>query len=178
MTSLPAHPAAAVAVSEPSLRDIHLPPDPAWWPLAPGWWGLAGLFLLALLAGAWWWRKHRRTLRQQERVLAEIDRLVLQHHDDGDQAALASGLHQLLRRVARGHDATAARQRGEAWRETLARMPVDASTLDRLSALEQTIYRPQSPFDHAAAVIAARQWLRLALKPRKWKVAGPEQSHA
>ncbi|MBP6325901.1 MAG: DUF4381 domain-containing protein, partial [Dokdonella sp.] len=22
----------------PQLRDIHLPPDPSWWPPAPGWW--------------------------------------------------------------------------------------------------------------------------------------------
>src|SRR5690606_27121013 len=30
------NPAAA-----PDLRDIHLPPAPAWWPPAPGWWLLA-----------------------------------------------------------------------------------------------------------------------------------------
>ncbi|MEJ2090486.1 MAG: DUF4381 domain-containing protein, partial [Gammaproteobacteria bacterium] len=28
------------------LKDIHLPPDPTWWPPAPGWW------LLALVAAA------------------------------------------------------------------------------------------------------------------------------
>jgi ABC-type nickel/cobalt efflux system permease component RcnA len=173
----PAQPVAA-PVSGPSLRDIHLPPEPSWWPPAPGWWLLAGLLMLALLGAIWLWRKHRRAQQQRRQVLHELDRLVMQHQRDGDQAALASGLHQLLRRVARKHDALAAQQRGEAWRQTLARMPVDAVTLGRLLALDQQIYRPPSSFDHAAAVTAVRQWLRLALKPATWKRTAQEHAHA
>jgi hypothetical protein len=86
-------------------------------------------------------------------------------------------LHQLLRRVARRHDALATQQRGEAWRQTLARVPVDALTLERLLALDQAIYRPQLSFDHAAAAAAVRQWLQLALKPRTWKQAPLERGH-
>lgn len=177
MMAPPAQPAATPA-SGPSLRDIHLPPEPTWWPPAPGWWVLAGLLLLALLGAIWLWRKYRRAQRQRRQVLLELDRLVMQHQRDGDQAALASGLHQLLRRVARKHDALAAQQRGEAWRQTLARMPVDAVTLDRLLALDQQIYRPPSSFDHAAAVTAVRQWLRLALKPATWRRTMQEHAHA
>jgi ABC-type nickel/cobalt efflux system permease component RcnA len=160
------------------LRDIHLPPEPSWWPPAPGWWLLAALLLLALLAAIWLWRRYRRVLHQRQQVMLELDRLVSRHQYDGDQTALASGLHQLLRRVARRHDALATQQRGEAWRQTLARMPVDAVTLDRLLALDQQIYRPPSSFDHATAVIAVRQWLRLALKPAAWKRTAPEHAHA
>ncbi len=32
------------------LRDVHLPPDPAWWPPAFGWW----LLVLLILAGVLW----------------------------------------------------------------------------------------------------------------------------
>ena len=177
MMAPPVQPAATPA-SGPSLRDIHLPPEPSWWPPAPGWWALAVLLLLALLTAIWLWRRYRRALHQRQQVLLELDRLELRHRRDGDQAALASGLHQLLRRVARRHDALAAQQRGDAWRRTLARMPVDAATLDRLLALDQLIYRPVSSFDHAAAVIAVRQWLRLALKPAAWKRTAPEHAHA
>lgn len=155
--------------SGPTLRDIHLPPDPTWWPPAPGWWMLAALVLLTLLVGAWQWRRHRRALRQRRQVLLELDRLAQRHRQDGDAAALASGLHQLLRRVARRHDVLAARQRGDAWRRTLARMPIDAAALDILLALDQQIYRPRVSFDHAAAVTAVRQWLQWALKPATWK---------
>jgi ABC-type nickel/cobalt efflux system permease component RcnA len=177
MMAPPAQPVVTPA-SGPSLRDIHLPPEPSWWPPAPGWWVLAGLLLLAGLAVIWLWRKYRRAQHQRRQVLLELDRLVMQHRRDSDQAALASGLHQLLRRVARKHDALAAQQRGEAWRQTLARMPVDAVTLDRLLALDLQIYRPPSSFDHAAAVTAVRQWLRLALKPATWKRTAQEHAHA
>jgi hypothetical protein len=166
---LPAAPSATAPPSGPDLRDIHLPPDPTWWPPAPGWWLLAALASLALLVGVWQWRRHRRALRQRQQVLLEVDQLAQRHRQDGDAAALASGLHQLLRRVARRHDTQATKQRGDAWRQTLARMPIDAATLDILLALDQQIYRPHVSFDHTAAIIAVRQWLRWALKPATWK---------
>ncbi len=160
----------------PHLRDIHLPPEPSWWPPAPGWWLLAVLALALLLAGIWWWRRHRRALRRRRQVLRELDRLVQQH--DGDGLALASALHQLLRRVARQQDAQAARQRGDAWRQTLMRVPVDAATLQQLLALDRQIYRPPASFDHAASVTAVRTWLQLALKPASWKTAATEHADA
>lgn len=174
----PIQPGPAAAPVGPSLRDIHLPPTPSWWPPAPGWWVLAVLLVAVLLLGAWWWRRHRQGLYQRDRVLHELDGLARQHQLDGDQSALASGLHQLLRRVARRHDAMAAQQRGDAWRQTLARIPIDAVTLERLLTLEQAIYRPQPSFDHAAVVAAVRQWLSLALKPAAWKAAVAEGTHA
>ncbi|MET4568771.1 DUF4381 family protein [Rhodanobacter soli] len=162
----------------PQLRDIHLPPAPPWWPPAPGWWALAVLLLALLLAGLWWWRRHRRALRQRRQVLRELDRLARQHQRDGDGPALASALHQLLRRVARQHDARAARQRGDAWRQTLARVPIDAATLQQLLALDQQIYRPPASFDHAASVTAVKAWLQLALKPASWKPSATEHADA
>jgi hypothetical protein len=173
----PAQPASAASTSGPVLRDIHLPPSPPWWPPAPGWWVLAVLLLMALLAAAWWWRRRRAASLRRQRVLDELEQLASRHARNGDHAALASALHQLLRRVARRHVAVATQQRGDAWRDTLARMPVDTATLDRLVALESAIYRPPSAFDHGAAVNAVRQWLSLALKPKAWKDATTEQTH-
>ena len=170
--------ASATAPAGPQLRDIHLPPAPAWWPPAPGWWLLAALLLLMLLAALWIWRRQRAAQRKRQLVLAEVDRIAAQYAQDGDPAALAGALHQLLRRVARRQHAPATQQRGAAWRQTLARVPVDAPTLQRLLALEQAIYQPQSTFDPALALTAVRQWLRLALKPAAWKPLPPESAHA
>lgn len=158
----------------PVLRDIHLPPAPMWWPPAPGWWLLAALILLALFAGQWAWRRRRRLQRQRRQLLDELERLAEQHVRDGDDAELAASLHQLLRRVARRHDAAAARQRGESWRQTLARVPVATSVLERLLALEQAIYRPQAAIDAPATLAAARTWLQAAARPRAWKGVATE----
>ena len=148
----------------PQLRDIHLPPSPSWWPPAPGWWGLAVLLILLCAGGVWLWLRARRRRRWRAGILAELDALATHHA--GDAQALAAGLHQLLRRVARLHDPAAARLRGDAWREALARVPVDADTLQRLLALEPAMYRRQ-PYDAAATLEAMRRWLRAALDTSK-----------
>ncbi|MEP7184622.1 MAG: DUF4381 domain-containing protein [Rhodanobacter sp.] len=177
-SSLSSSPVAALPQDAPKLRDIHLPSPPSWWPPAPGWWLLAAIVLLGLVITLLIWRRHRRVIAQRLRVLREVDRLAEQHRHDHDQAALAIGLHQLLRRVARQHDQSAARQTGAAWRQTLGRVPVDASTLDRLLELDQLMYRMQPSFDHAAAVNGVKAWLRVALKQSAWKTPVTEQADA
>ena len=167
----------------PALRDIHLPPAPSWWPPAPGWWLLAGLLLILLASGLWFWRGWRLRQRQRQQIFAELERLDAHH--PYDMAAWAAALHQMLRRAARRHDATAARQRGAVWRNTLSSVPVDAATLDRLMALEAAIYQspsslaPASP-DRAATLQAVRQWLTLSLsaKPAAAAMAQREPADA
>lgn len=154
----------APAADGPVLRDIHLPPAPPWWPPAPGWWLLAILVLLLLAGALLVWRRAARTRRQRARTLAEVDALAARHADDPQ--ALAAGLHQLLRRVARLRDPAAVRLRGKAWRETLSATPVDPDTLDRLFTLELAIYRRQA-YDREAMVEAVRSWLRSALATRE-----------
>lgn len=161
----------------PVLRDIHLPPAPPWWPPAPGWWALAAVLLLVVLLAGWLWRRRQRVQRVRRQWLGEVDTIAQRHARDGDVAALAASLHQLLRRVARGHDASAVRQQGEAWQRTLARVPVDGTTLGRLVALETVIYRASTDFDSGASLAAARTWLRAAAKPRAWKAQAAESGH-
>ncbi len=174
--------AAATSAAPPSgplLRDIHLPPAPSWWPPAPGWWGLAALLLVALAWAAWQWRRHRQRRRQVDRVLAEVDALAAQYARDGDHAALAAGLHQLLRRAARRLDPAAAQAQGPAWRRIVAAVPIDAPALETLLALETAMYRPRAAFDPAAGVEAVRRWLRAALsrKPGAVAAAPAEPTH-
>ncbi len=163
---LQANPAGA-----PELRDIHVPADPSWWPPAPGWWLLAVLLLAMLFAVALVWRYARRRLRARRLVWRELEACRLRHARDADDVRLATGLHELLRRVARLHDPAAVRQQGAAWRATLQRVPVAPGVLQQLLALEQAMYRDDVAFDSAQALAAVHAWLALAVRPRHWKPA-------
>jgi hypothetical protein len=127
---------------------------------------LAALVLILVCIGAFAWYRYRRRGAWQRRVLDEIDMLAARHADD--DAALATGLHQLLRRAARRYDVTATQQRGEQWRQTLERVPVDVATLDVLATLERRMYQPLATFDRPAALAATRHWLAAALHRTPW----------
>lgn len=163
--------APGAAPTGPVLRDIHLPPEPSWWPPAPGWWALGLIAVLAFVVAWWLARRYRACRRGQRQLTAELDHLAADYARDGDVAVLAASLHQLLRRVARRHDPATTQQSGSAWRQTLARVPVDDATLNRLLALDDAMYRAQSDFDVAATMSAARRWLQRAAHPRAWQPA-------
>ena len=171
MMAATGQPAAPASAPGPDLRDIHLPAEPSWWPPAPGWWLLAALVLVAIVVAVWTWRRQRRLRGCRQQVLHELEQLIRQHRDDGSPERLLRDLHHLLRRVARRHDPRATRQQGMAWRQTLARVPVDAATLDRLCALDELIYQPPAARDDEVTLAAVRTWLRLAVKPSNWKPA-------
>lgn len=178
MTVATGQPVVPAVAAGPRLHDIHLPAAPSWWPPAPGWWLLAALLLVLSMIVVWAWLRRRRMHRQRQQVLDELEQLVRQRRDEGSTAALLQDLHQLLRRVARQHEVRATRQQGKAWRETLARVPVDAATLDQLLALDLLIYQPPDHGDGEATVAAVRRWLCLAVKPSNWKETAPEQETA
>lgn len=163
----------ATPATGPVLRDIHLPPNPAWWPPAPGWWGVVLLVLVIAAAAFWLWRKRHGRLVLERALLGEVDTVLAQWRNEPQK--LAAGLHQLLRRGALRYDAGAAHRHGDDWRRTLALMPVDATSLDRLMSLEDAMYRPGASFDIDATVASTRQWLRLAWRHRAGRKAKTAQ---
>ena len=103
------------------LRDIHMPPAPPLWPLAPGWWlVIAGGLAIALGALAWRWRRRRRLRR-----IAQLFDAAVQQAPDG--AARVAAMSDLLRRAARRIDPAADTLAGDDWLRFLDRglpMPV------------------------------------------------------
>lgn len=167
----------------PALRDIHLPPAPAWWPPAPGWWIVMVLLLLGCVVGLWLWRQQHRRRARERALLAEVDDLVAQHGQDPQR--LAAELHALLRRAALRLDAGATQRRGNAWRTTLASVTAEPSTLDALMSLETVMYRPQTNIEVDAVAAAVRRWLVAAWRQQGKKTvavrlatASSEAGHA
>lgn len=102
------------------LRDIHLPEEAGWWPLAWGWWlALAVVLLLgALLLHQW--RKRRRQRRYRYDALQAVEQAYAQYQTEGDTAAYLQRVSELLRRavlsgVSPAQGATLAALSGEQW---------------------------------------------------------------
>jgi hypothetical protein len=98
------------------LRDIHVPQNLPWWPLAPG---VYLLFILAIIAGLVglyrYYTRHTRRLRQQ--ALQELRRLQRAHDQHQNVSITAAGISVLLKQVALVvyPRAEVAALQGEAW---------------------------------------------------------------
>lgn len=95
------------------LRDVHVPPAPPLWPLAPGWWLLA--LVGAVLVG-WWLLRGRVGSGARARALRRFD-AELEHVQSAPERLAAAS--ELLRRAARRVRDDADRLHGEAWLEFL-----------------------------------------------------------
>lgn len=160
------------------LRDIHLPPPPAWWPPAPGWWLLgAALVLLPLLVTlGWQWRRRSRLRRAALQELAAL-------RGRTDSTQLASDAALLLRRIslaldpARHHVALT----GDAWLARLRAIAPGLEDPDLADALLRAPYAAQVPVDGSRLLTALERWIRAlptsARRQRELAAAPAERGH-
>lgn len=95
------------------LRDVQLPPSPAWWPPAPGWWLVLGAVLL-VAALLWAWQARRR--RRRQGWIRLFDEAIAQAATPVEEVAAIAAL---LRRAARVRQPGAELLQGPAWLEFL-----------------------------------------------------------
>ena len=146
----------------PALRDIHLPPPPAWWPPAPGWWLLAGICILLAIFAFVRLRRARARRREHAAVLGELDRCIDAARDD--PAALAAALSQFLRRLALREAPAAAAFKGERWLDYLdGRSPGAEFRKGIGRVLIEAPFRANSDYDTVALIALVRRWTRTAL---------------
>lgn len=146
------------------LRDIHLPPSPSWWPLAPGWWCLMAVVIVVVALVTWWCRRPRRARPawSDGDAVTWVDAIAARHV--GDAQALAAAMHRLLRQTVRLYAPEALQATGQAWQRALAQVPVDPSTLHTLGTLDEVMYRADATLDEVEVSRAMREWMTLAMR--------------
>lgn len=144
------------------LAPDRAPPPLGWWPLAPGWWGLMALLLITALALIWLHRRRQApSLRRWQRAaLREL--ATLQTQADLDDAQLAQGLQQLLRRyaVARHGREDVAALSGDAWIAFVVRHGGQAWAGDSGAALLRCAYGPTGADTTASRSTHRKRWLQ------------------
>jgi hypothetical protein len=149
------------------LRDLHPPPAPSGWPLAPGWWAVLVLVVVLLVVsiryGPPWWR--RRKLRRW--LIAKLEDIARRHRAGAPANATVADISSLLRlaALARYPERELAGLHGTDWVAFLDdcdRAPGRFAALR--GALTVAPYAPPDPrVDPVPLLRAARRWLRAVL---------------
>jgi hypothetical protein len=105
------------------LRDIRLPQEVSWWPLAPGWWLALGALLVIAAASVIFILWRRFTLKYA--ALRELDQLSCRPLDTYALGELATEISVLLRRVVLrlNLDNGLAQAHGDSWQSFLTAAP-------------------------------------------------------
>lgn len=146
-----------------TLRDIHVPGAPEFWPPAPGWFVVAGLMVAAGIATTVVGVRRWRAVRFRREALACLRSLRTRHQAGAPDVEIAMELSVLIRRVAlarhpREEVAGLTGEQWIAWLESiLPRIGVSART-----ALLEAPYARRSRFDVGHALTACEHWVRRA----------------
>ena len=149
----------------PVLRDIHLPPDPDWWPPAPGWWLLLAVALVVVGILVHLLRQRWRHRQWREDVMAELRQITRQHNRAPDPARLLADISQLLRRASRLLDPAAVSLRGDAWLRFLDSVLEGAHFSSGLGrCLLDGPYQREVEVDTGALLDLTRTWLDRSIR--------------
>ena len=103
------------------IRDLHLPAEIGWWPLAPGWWVLLALVMAGLLWLAYRGFVRWRANRARRVALRQLRAIAAEYAAERDAVATSRQLSELLRRalLAYAPRSIIAGLTGERWLEFL-----------------------------------------------------------
>ncbi|WP_218944330.1 DUF4381 domain-containing protein [Marinicella rhabdoformis] len=140
------------AAQELPLRDLHLPAEPGFWPLAPGWWFVLTLLVLFLFFLGVKWYKRRQRIKRFNEIEQQLGAINFAYTEHKDKRLLLSELSMLLRRFEKfqqhnDHQVTLA---GAQWIEHLNSYHKEQPFTQFQGLLTDAIYQPTVEFDEKA----------------------------
>lgn len=146
------------------LRDIHLPAEVSWWPLAPGWWILLFLFVAAVVFATWAMVQHRNKNRYRRLAALELDLALFQWQQSQDSAAFIQATNVILKRTVAAGLATNSSEAilsltGERWTDLLNQYSRDTLSNNSAHALARAGYEPNPEVDIAKLHSESKSWI-------------------
>ncbi len=142
------------------LKDVHLPADPGWWPLAMGWWLLFLLIILTLISFTVHHYRQRQKHRFSRHALSLLDTLEKQNSIDW-----LIELEVILKRSALSYfpKKSIAQLNQQGWINFLMNTGNQIWSDESLYALRDCVYQNPLKFsslDKSLILKQARQWLK------------------
>jgi hypothetical protein len=146
------------------LAPDHAPAPAGWWPPAPGWWAVVVLSVVLLVVLIHWLRNPHRAIRRA--ALKELERI---RASDGDGAAVARAIENLLRRYAltRFDRQVVAKLTGEAWLQFVVLEGGEALSGQVGRSMLNTAFGNHSTDDRDQWAAGAEGFIRSAARARR-----------
>ncbi|MCB1583827.1 MAG: DUF4381 domain-containing protein [Xanthomonadales bacterium] len=154
------------------LRDIKLPPEPGFWPLAPGWWILLALIAVLLLWLLFKWVAHLRKKRRWQAIEQQLSSIEFAYQQHQSKQQLLTELSVFLRRFVKFYlqQDIAASYRNHHWIEHLNQLAGKPTFSPYATALTQGVYQADHDCDVNGLLSATSEFIhQQVMKPSKTK---------
>ena len=162
-------------MSELPLRDIHLPPEPSIWPLAPGWWALIVLTVVAMVFLILWTLKLQRRRHLNNKLQAQIQDIYQNFQGHKSPHQLASDMSVFLKRFVKFvlNNPHASTYTAERWNNYLKTLMPEHILLQFSNEMNDAVWNPKAEINTEDYVSAVRNFISDVIK--KYKI---EKIHA
>lgn len=152
------------------LRDIMLPAEPGFWPLAPGWWVLIVLMVVVLGWLSLKWFRHHRKKKRWQTINEQLSEIEFSFRQKQDSQRLLTELSAFLRRFVKYQlkQTTATSLAGNDWITYLDQYDSSKPFSKHQQALTQGPFQANCDYDAEGLLNTTRSFIKQqVMKPTK-----------
>jgi len=144
------------------LRDIRLPAEPGFWPLAPGWWLLLGLALVLILWLGFKWYQYAKKKRRWQQIDHQLATIELAYKQNKNKQKLLADISVFLRRFVKFqlNQDRATSLAGQDWIDHLNQLQNDRPFMVFEQALTSGVYQNSYEFDAQDLLSTTQQFIK------------------
>ena len=181
-TNMPGFPAGQETQVLP-LRDIRLPAEPGFWPLAPGWWFLTLVLVVLVIWLVIKWYKYSVKKRRWQAINQQLAKLEFTYQQDKDKQHLLTGISAFLRRFVKYqlNESQATALSGNSWISYLNQFHQAEPFAAYETALTSGVYQADCVYDADGLIQVTREFIKQQvmkpINPLKVKTNSMGHSH-